>query len=259
MKSFILLGCLSAVSFSLLAQNQPTSPPPRPVTKEMQEIYDRANAKPTTSIITTPTRTEPTRSKPEKTSFATTGDFRGRSYIGIKAGGNYTTVLNENTDAELSFAPGYHAGIVFNAALGNVVSFQPEILYNHNALKSKQFGDTYTFTSSSVDIPLLFRFSFGNQTQFFINAGVMGSYVLKTTSELTGTKIKNDLSDLDFADRTNFSGVAGIGVAHNLPKGQIFLEARGHYLLGNLSEGFYKSDAPRDLHATLSLGYLIPF
>lgn len=259
MKSFILLGCLSAVSFSLLAQHQPTSPSPRPVTKEMQEIYDRANAKPTTSIITTPTKTEPVRSKPEKTSFDPTGDFRGRSYIGIKAGGNYTTQLHNNTDAELNFAPGYHAGVVFNAALGNVVSFQPEILYNHNALKSKEFGGTYTFTSSSIDIPLLFRFSFGNQTQFFVNAGVMGSYVLKTTSELAGIKFKKDLSDWDFADRTQFSGVAGIGVAHNLPKGQIFLEARGHYLLGNLSEGFYKSDAPRNLHATLSLGYLIPF
>lgn len=246
-----------ADSATAVASATPPAPAPAPATVVAQTAP--AATQPAPQSATKPAA-QPAVAKNPPSPKGSTSAFRGRGYAGLKAGGNYTTLVNAGDGVKTGFAPGFHGGLVFVLPMSNSVAFQPEILYNRNAMKGEDPFDPSikaTLSTSSLDIPLLFRFSFGDKTQFFFNIGPVGSYLLGVSTKVDGTTHKSDMSGLKFADRASYAAAGGIGAAFNTTGGQVFVEARGHYGLGDFSNGFYKSDVAKPLFVTLSLGYLL--
>ena len=174
------------------------------------------------------------------------------TYIGVRVGGNYNTfleqlVIDNGTGSPVSVKPdtyyGFHAGVVFQFGRGGV-AFQPEINFNRDQLKS----GTETLSFSSLVVPLLAKFQFGQQgnTRFFINAGPYASYSLE--SRVAGEKTQ-----------IGYGGALGLGVGIPAGPGKLTLEARGYYLLGATNSGVAFGDVPfKPLTAQLSVGYLFP-
>lgn len=187
-------------------------------------------------------------------------DYRGRSYLGVKASGNHSLLINKTLPVELGLAPEYDGGLVFNFSLGNVLSLQPEILYSRNSLVTYSRGGDLKTTTSSIDVPVLFRFSFGNKTQFFINAGGAARYALETKERYAGgMEQTTDYEGQDFDQRTTYGAAGGMGIALNSYGGQFFIEARGYYPMGSFRDGWLEGSENRRLNVGLSLGYLARF
>lgn len=236
----------------------PTSPAPAALVSSSAAVP--AEAQPASQSVSKPAA-QPVAAKKTPSPKGPTTGFRGRGYAGLKAGGNYTTLTNVGEDTKLGFSPGFHGGLVFVLPMSNSVAFQPEILYNRNSTKvtdtSLPSSVEATVSYNSLEIPLLFRFSFGDKTQFFFNVGPVGSYLLGSSYKINGTTQKIDMSSSKFKDRASYAAAGGLGVAFNSAGGQFFVEARGHYGLGDFANGFYKSEDSKPLFVTLSLGYLL--
>ncbi|RYF74758.1 MAG: PorT family protein [Cytophagaceae bacterium] len=177
-------------------------------------------------------------------------DSEARTYIGVRVGGNYNTFLDRlvipnGTGGTLDVTPdpiyGFHAGVVFQFGRG-AVAFQPEINFNQDYQKST----TGTISASSLVVPLLAKFQFGQQgnTRFLVNVGPYGAYSLESGS--TETII-------------GYGGALGLGVGIPAGPGKITVEARGYYPLGD-SKGTYDfANIPgKPITGQVSLGYLFP-
>lgn len=181
---------------------------------------------------------------------APASEAEARTYIGVRVGGNYSTYLERltipnGTGGILDVTPdplyGFHAGVVFQFGRGGI-AFQPEINFNQDYLKTT----AGTLSASSLVVPLLAKFQFGQQgnTRFFVNVGPYGTYSLESGS--TETVI-------------GYGGALGLGVGIPAGPGKITVEARGYYPLGD-SKGTYDfANIPgKPITGQLSLGYLFP-
>lgn len=186
---------------------------------------------------------------------ASSGEEAG-TYIGVKAGGNYSAFLSDVTTPDGlggSFnlgrpdpTFGFHAGVVFQFGRGGI-AFQPEILFNQtsNRFTNPITGSTETVSSSTLLVPLLAKFQFGQQgaTRFFVNVGPYGAYGL------------NNNNDGIIA----YGGALGLGVGIPAGSGKVTVEARGYYGLGSTAEGDSFGGRPGDpILGQLSVGYLFP-
>ncbi len=166
-----------------------------------------------------------------------------RSYIGIRAGGNYSTLLEQPFGVTIDPTYGFHAGLVFQFGRGGV-AFQPEVNFVQNYFKV----GTETVTSSSLVVPLLAKFQFGEQgsTRFFINVGPYGVYSLDSRP-----------ADSDLV--ISYGGALGLGVGIPAGSGKFTIEARGYYDLGSTAAGSKFGDVyGKPIMGQLSLGYLFP-
>lgn len=178
------------------------------------------------------------------------------TYIGVKAGGNYATYLSNVTVPDglggtINLGKpdptyGFHAGVVFQFGKGGI-AFQPEILFNQDYVKTPDLltGNTTTVSVSSLLVPLLAKFQFGQQgaTRFFVNVGPYGQYGL------------NDNND----SVIGYGGALGLGVGIPAGSGKVTVEARGYYSLGSTARGDSFGARPGNpILAQLSVGYLFP-
>ncbi|MEZ0607191.1 porin family protein [Fibrella sp. WM1] len=156
------------------------------------------------------------------------------TYIGVKVGGNYLTLL----DVPVSVDPvyGFHGGLVFQFGNGKV-AFQPEVLYNNLSSNG--------VSTSFLQLPLLAKFQFGQQgnTRFFVNVGPYGQYSIDNNAD----------SVIDYG------GALGLGAGIPLGAGKLTIEARGYYALGSTQKGIEFGNYPfKPLLGQLSIGYLFP-
>lgn len=184
-------------------------------------------------------------------------DFKRKSYLGFKIGGTHTALINNNQPVELGLAPDFQGGLAAKLALGGFLALQPEILYTQSTTKYFRQNQNSRITRSSVDVPILFRFSFGNTTQFFINAGAQASYALDTKTKTPGQPEQTLVYEKDdFNHRTGYGAAGGMGVAINSHYGQFMIEARGYYPMGDFANGWLNQPENRMLNVGLSIGYL---
>lgn len=184
-------------------------------------------------------------------------DFKRRSYLGFKVGGTHTALINNNRPIELGLAPDFQGGLAAKLALGGFLALQPEILYTQSTTKYFGQNQNSRITRSSVDVPILFRFSFGNTTQFFINAGAQASYALDTKTKRPGQPEQTlEYETDDFNHRTGYGAAGGMGIAINSHYGQFMIEARGYYPMGDFANGWMNQPENRMLNVGLSIGYL---
>lgn len=185
--------------------------------------------------------------KPEKVRIPKVGpDNDGRVRFGIRAEATQLYTLESGGNYDLS--PGVNAGLIVNLPISNVVSIQPEILFAMTTGKVTEDADNYAkSTGSSILVPLMFNFNFGNgSTKFMLNLGGYGNYALSQTSKVVvlGKTIFDGSVDLG-NDKFDYGAGLGLGVKLN---NNLMIEARSFY---SLKDNINKSGI-----GTIGIGYL---
>ena len=163
------------------------------------------------------------------------------TYIGVRAGGNFTTLLEQPFGVTIDPWYGFHAGLVFQFGRGGV-AFQPEVNYNQDYFS---VGQT-SISAASLVVPLLAKFQFGQQgnTRFFINLGPYGALPLNSGNSETVI---------------DYGAALGLGVGIPAGSGKFTIEARSYYQLGSTASGSeFGNVTGKPLIGQLSLGYLFP-
>ncbi len=168
-----------------------------------------------------------------------------KMHIGVRAGGNYSTLLDQPAGFTIDPIYGFHGGIVFLFGRGGI-AFQPEINFQQDYVKVLNPG---TLTNdnvsvSSLVVPLLVKFQFGQQgrPRFFVNVGPYGTYAVDAQTTSIG-----------------YGGALGIGMGFPMGPGKFTVEARGYYALGDNSGTTEFANVPgKPVVGQLSVGYLFP-
>ena len=168
-----------------------------------------------------------------------------KMHIGVRVGGNYSTLLDKPAGISIDPTYGFHGGIVFLFGRGGV-AFQPEINFNQDYVKVLNLGTLKNdnVSVSSLVVPLLVKFQFGQQghPRFFVNVGPYGTYAVDANTTSLG-----------------YGGALGIGMGFPMGPGKFTVEARGYYALGDNSGTTEFANVPgKPVLGQLSVGYLFP-
>lgn len=166
--------------------------------------------------------------------------------FGIRA--EVSQFVSFKTGADVSFSPGFNAGLIVNIPLSETFAIQPEVLYAMNVQQSNEIAGTFErLTTGSILTPVTLNISLGkSSTKFMVNIGGYANYYLSSTVEKTFLKVKVAVSnDLTGTDRFSYGSVLGLGVKLNK---SILIEARSFYDL--------KYSNNKAMVTTLGVGYL---
>ena len=157
--------------------------------------------------------------------------------VGFRAGAGLMTLVNTSMASNNSYHTGFHGGLVFNVGISKTLSFQPEVLFAQNGVKSTTTIGTVVLTNKStqnvVQVPLLLKATFGKRTKLYTEIGGFGSYALvvhTTSSTSTGQTQEFTTKYDDSAGRLEFGAMAGLGVS--LPIGKNTLQVGGRFVRG---------------------------
>ncbi len=176
--------------------------------------------------------------------------------FGIKGGATLSSFDTEITGNGMSFEEssdtkfGFQAGILYQHAINDMISIQPELLFTQKGGKDDVNGGLESkVTLSYVEVPVLLRFNvpIDGDIRPYLIAGPHAGYLLDAKDEYDGES--EDISD--FLEDLNFGLTFGGGVQF----GNFFVDAR--YDLG-LSNVFDESsiDEPFDITNKIN-GFII--
>ena len=232
-----------------------------------QELYDQYHGITKKRVPLTPTTAPAERPASQPASEPASLESVGRSErpvssnvspsgvrIGIRGGVTRLIYVDPlpaiNADPTVSFVGGF----VVNVGQGTL-SFQPELNYARYALKNTAgVGSSLRQAIDRFEIPLLLKIASGsvNTSRFFINVGPYGAY-------LSGVSLNGQKQSFDGSGgRFSVGAAAGVGAALKAGQGQLTLELRGLYALGNAANGIVFNSAYRALNAQATVGYLFP-
>jgi hypothetical protein len=214
--------------------------------------------------------------------------------VGLRAGGSSVLPLEVVPNATYHPTVSYHGGVFVNIGR-NRLSFQPEL----NLSQRRVWADynqqgvilAARVATNRVEMPLLVKATFGSESRakprFFINAGPYGAYVLnerynanvlsygglsaslRSVIDAVVVSLDNKKAIFD-GNKGRFSyGIAGgLGVAFRAGPGQLTIEGRALYQLGDNTGANATDPSGTGLAANIrdtkyalmqaSIGYLIP-
>ncbi len=222
------------------------------------------------TTTTTTTTTLPSTSTSSTTTIQSSGPSKGAKVKDEKVNENDVEVVKEPNSnsggvrfgiraevsqfvsfkigADVSFSPGFNAGLIVNIPLSETFAIQPEVLYAMNVQQSNEIAGTFErLTTGSILTPVTLNINLGkSSTKFMVNIGGYANYYLNSTVEKTFLKVKVLISnDLTGTDRFSYGSVLGLGVKLNK---SILIEARSFYDL--------KYSNNKAMVTTLGVGYL---
>ena len=166
---------------------------------------------------------------------------------GLKAGLNLANGIGKDAkDADMKMRVAYHFGGFVNIGLSEVLSVQPELLYNSVGAK---MDEDINLHANYLSIPVNLQYSFGN---FNIHAGPQLGFLLsaKMKAEVDGESAEVDVKE--YFKGTDLGLNLGLGAAFGK------LHASARYTMGITkiweSEGEEEIDAKNGV-IQLSLGY----
>lgn len=219
--------------------------------------------------------------------------------IGIRIGGNSVLPLESVENATYYPTVSYQGGLVLGIGRGRV-SFQPELNYTQRTVRADYTSQGVSLSAKAftnrIEVPLLAKATFGNtdsKARFFVNLGPYGAYVLNERyradllsldlSYISNAQLRaaaeqairsqvntlnNSKAAFDGAKgRLSYGAAGGLGVVIKAGPGQLTLEGRALYELGNNASamsdpsGAGVASSIRDTKYALlqaSVGYSIP-
>lgn len=157
--------------------------------------------------------------------------------VGPRLGVNFSNISTEE-DLDTKMTTGIHGGVAVNIGLNDMFSIQPEILYTQKGYEVETTGEFLGYpvkmeqdaTLNYLQIPVLARLSFGDDTKFFVNAGPSFGFGMggkaKTTTTFMG-KESNEDTDIESGDMEMDLGLmVGAGVGIKAGPGMLTLEGR---------------------------------
>lgn len=162
--------------------------------------------------------------------FAAISAF-AQAQIGLRAGANWATI-DDGTDApdgvERPWRPGIMLGLASSFHLTENFAIAPELIYSQRGFieEGTSITDGEIFDTENrynfIELPVLFRLSFGDVLKGYVNAGPTFSYFL-------GGK-ENDIDvsfdDLDEENRLEIGGSIGAGVQLDTEAGSFLIDLR---------------------------------
>lgn len=111
-------------------------------------------------------------------SIAQENDYRKKLLFGIKAGGNYSNVYDEESqDFNADPKYGFTAGAFLSIPIGRYLGVQPEVLFSQKGFHASGSNYSFTRTTDYLDVPLLVAFK---PAEFLtILGGPQYSYLMK--------------------------------------------------------------------------------
>lgn len=115
-------------------------------------------------------------------------DFRENLKFGIKAGGNFSNVWDEEQeDFQANGKAGFAGGVFLHIPIGKYLGVQPEILFSQKGFQGSGvlLGQSYAFkrTTNYLDVPLLFTFK--PASFFTVVAGPQYSFLMSQQDDFT--------------------------------------------------------------------------
>ena len=162
--------------------------------------------------------------------------------IGFIGGLNFADMHFPNhqgsDDQEIKALLGFGAGAVLDIRLSTHIFARIEPMYLQKGGKIEEGTDPVNqpegqIKSSSIEIPLLIQYTFGNNIKPYLIAGPTVGYNLKSDIEfdLTGLIFKGDLKEV--TETFDFGLTFGGGIQVPVGFGKIFIEGRYTYGLMN--------------------------
>jgi len=168
--------------------------------------------------------------------------------IGIEGGLGIRTLHGNDVIDDQDRALGFEAGLSFQYNINDKLSIKSNLFYSRKGnsfdvvIKNdmNDIGENEAIYSNHdyLTVPILVRYSFGNQIKFFINAGPYFGYFLKHRFETSsGVEINENQNTSDHFKSTDFGVSSGLGVSIPLQESLILsLEIRNNFGLYNTSD-----------------------
>ncbi|AHM61293.1 hypothetical protein D770_15195 [Flammeovirgaceae bacterium 311] len=161
----------------------------------------------------------------------TTASVFAQAQIGLRAGASWATISDDvdmPSGVERPWRPGFTLGVASSFNIGQVFAIAPELNFSQRGNRTENLLDANgeTFDSENrynyLEIPVLFRLSFGDVLGGYINAGPTLSYWL---GGRTDTEDIN-FSEIDEEKRWEIGGAIGGGVKLDTGAGSFLLDLR---------------------------------
>lgn len=143
--------------------------------------------------------------------------------FGIKGGVNIANLNNKDYPSSADFnsntKTGFHAGFLLNLPMGEVMKFQPELLYSLQGAKSRinistptgSFTSNYKTDLHYLNLPLMFQARTPNGG-FYVELGPQLSYLIKAKNkDITNSGGGTTTSEVDIKDQLKKFDVAACG------------------------------------------------
>ena len=154
---------------------------------------------------------------------------QGGIKLGLKAGGNLTSVTGDNTD-EAEHKGGFHVGGFLDYGVSEMVSIRPELLYSVKGTKFSEDGEEMNWNFNYIDVPVLARINAGN---LFFEFGPTLSFLVKSEIEIDDltVDVSDEMNKVDFGYAAglgyNFTEKVGLGLRYNGGLSNIFEDSEG--------------------------------
>ena len=164
-------------------------------------------------------------------------------YVGLKGGVNFSNLYSGEVD-DRNIRTGFHAGLLVNFPLGEVVSIQPELLYstkgatyeyNENFFGFEVADVTADFNLNYIEVPILLNINLLDVVE--LHGGPYVGYLLSSSYDFDGQLIGGDINGYEDLDKDNFRSLdygLALGLGFNL--GALQLGARYNMGLANIED-----------------------
>lgn len=194
-----------------------------------------------------------------------------QTYLGVKAGYNYSTVNFKHLlipqNIVEGYNPGVHLGIMGISYLQKNVGLQFELNYSQKGWKQVfNTGEPDFVTDLDyVELPILINLYLGKRkTRFFINLGTYIEYLIRVKAGATPTDVGNSSFYPYDESRDNKFGYgyrAGGGIYRDFNFGTLFLEGAFVFglsdILNPVTESSGVPNQSNHLMTSISFGYLL--
>ena len=167
--------------------------------------------------------------------FVIVPSLSAQFYVGPLGGINVADVQMED---ETSGIWTWGAGAVADYYCSENISLRAEVLYANKGttIKAKNNDPEFNLRTSSIDIPLLFKYEFGTDRKLYLVAGPTFAYTLtsKLKTEINNIEFNADLKSL--TEKIDIGATFGAGFNFPIKTGKIFFEARYNMGFTNLAK-----------------------
>lgn len=184
-----------------------------------------------------------------------------QAQIGLRAGANWATIV-DGQDAmdgvEEPWRPGITLGIASSFQINEMFAIAPELNYSQRGYKM-EFADFPDESSelrfNYLEVPILFRLSFGDVLKGYVNAGPAFSYWLGGKDD-DGDKI--DFDDSEDFKRFEIGASVGGGVQLDTEAGSFLIDLRYTRGFTDLIGDLSGDDQFKNQLIGVSLIFLVP-
>ena len=137
---------------------------------------------------------------------------------GLMGGVNLATAGGADVSTDVKSTTGYAAGVFLELNIPGPFSFEPEALYSIKGSKTESSGNTFTATSTYIDVPVLLKYYFPSLVvKPFLFAGPSYSILLSAKRKVEGSSVTNSEADIkDIMTTNDIGAVVGLGVGFSV-------------------------------------------